>query len=631
MDRLMDSAPIPAYLGSVHHDGSPRYVHSPAGDDPRLGDEVLLRLRAAPTAPIERVLLRLCPDGEQAFFELQPEPVAPGDACRWWQARWRLSMPLTLYRFLLFTPDGAWWLNAGGLQRHTPTDSEDFRLLAGYQPAEWARLSVFYQIFPDRFYDGDPDNNVRSGEYTYRGAPARASPWGRPPLANWPQSMVEFFGGDLVGIEQKLAYIADLGANALYLNPIFTAYSNHRYDVIDYFQVDPHLGGDQALISLRQAAERAGIRLILDIVPNHCGVQHPWFQAALNDPAAPTAEYFTFHQHPADYEAWLGVPSLPKFNYRSQALRDAMYGADDSVFRYWLRPPYRIDGWRLDVANMLARQGAFQLGREVGSQIRQAVKAANPSAYLLGENFFDASSQLQGDLWDASMNYSGFYRPLLHWLIGFRVRQDGQAYYTDTSGPWPTRALLDTWQAHRATIPWAIARQQFNLLGSHDTRRILALLEGNKDLLRLAVGILMTYPGAPCVYYGDEIGLAGDERACMPWDEAEWDQDLRGYFRALIHLRRASPALISGGFQELYAGQETFAYLRDAEAEQIIVAAQRKPEQSYLQVSAARAALSEGGRFREMFSGESAVVENGSLRLPLPPVGVSLWRSLPTP
>lgn len=623
----MELSGLPAFLGSVHHDGSPRYVQSPGGDDPHLGDEINLRLRAAPDAPLERVLLRTCPDGEQAFSELTPEPVSMGSACRWWQVRLRLSMPIVQYRFLLFTPDGAWWLNASGFHRHTPTDHEDFRLLAGYQPAEWARQAVFYQIFPDRFFDGDPENNVRTGEYSYGGALALASPWGQPPLETWPQSMVEFFGGDLVGILQKLDYIADLGVNALYLNPIFSAYSNHRYDVTDFFSVDPHLGGDQALIALRQATERAGVRLVLDVVPNHCGVQHPWFQAAQNDPAAPTAEFFTFHNHPHEYEAWLGVRSLPKFNYRSQALRAAMYGPGRSVLRHWLRPPFLIDGWRLDVANMLARQGADQLGLEVGSQIRQAVKTENPSAYLLGENFFDASAQLQGDLWDAAMNYSGFYRPLLHWLIGFRVRETGKAYYTDSSGPWPTQALLDSWKAHRATIPWAIARQQFNLLGSHDTRRILALLDGNKKLLRLAVGILMTYPGTPCVYYGDEIGLEGDARACMPWDKADWDQDLRRFFQVLIRLRRTSPALISGGFQELHAGKDAFAYLRDTDGDQIVVAAQRKPEQSYLEINALRVALPNGLLFQDVIDGHTVVVENGHLRLPLPPIGVSIWRS----
>ena len=605
-------------------------MRCPAGEDPRLGDEVTLRLRAAPEAPLERVFLRLCPDGEQTFLELQAEPLSAGSACRWWQVKLRLEMPLTSYRFLLFTPDGAWWLTAGGLKRHTPTDSEDFRLLADYQAPAWARESVFYQIFPDRFYDGDPENNVQSAEYTYGGVPALASPWGQPPLTKWPRSMVEFFGGDLQGIEQKLDYIAELGANALYINPIFSAFSNHRYDVTDYSRVDEHLGGDKALVALRQATQQTGIRLMLDVVPNHCGVLHPWFQAAVQDPSAPTADYFTFREHPHAYEAWLGVRSLPKFNYRSQGLRNAMYGLGNSVLRRWLRPPFSIDGWRLDVANMLARQGADQLGLEVGRQMRLAVKDENPQAYLLGENFFDASSQLQGDLWDAAMNYSGFTFPLLYWLTGFKVDQHADPKELASPVLWPTQALVDSWQAFRASIPWAIVRQQFNLLGSHDTTRILASLKGDKALLRLAVGLLMTYPGVPSVYYGDEVGLAGDTRACMAWEPTVWDSDLRTYYRTLIHLRRSSPALLRGGFQVLFAGEHLLVFLRDAEQEQILVVAQRSPLQSsVMDLEVAHGGLADGLRLKEVLSGQLAVVEGGRLRLPSMPVGIAFWRTLP--
>jgi len=155
----------------------------------------------------------------------------------------------------------------------------------------------------------------------------------------------------------------------------------------------------------------------------HCGVMHPWFQSALADPGAPSAEYFTFHRHPDEYESWLGVRSLPKLNYRSQSLREAIYASPDSVFRRWLKQPYAIDGWRVDVANMLARHGRDQLETEVWMGIRQAVKAENPQAYLLGENFFDGTSQLQGDRLDATMNYAGFTNPVLYWLDRFQVGQ----------------------------------------------------------------------------------------------------------------------------------------------------------------------------------------------------------------
>lgn len=617
------------YTASIHHDGSRRYVQLSQGDDPRLGEQVTLRLRAALEAPIERVLLRICPDGEQQFIEMQPGPPSP--ACRWWQASLRLSMPVTGYRFLLFAEDGPWWYNGSGLYRHLPTDADDFRLLAGYAAPDWVRSSVFYQIFPDRFADGDPGNNVRSGEYEYRGHQSIARRWGESPSAGGKQAMVEFFGGDLAGITQRLDYVEDLGANALYLNPIFTAFSNHRYDVTDYYQVDPHLGGNQALAALRDATTRTGMCFILDIVPNHCGVLHPWFQSAFADPAAPTAEYFTFHRYPEDYACWLGVRSLPKLNYRSAALREVMYNGPQAVFRYWLRQPYAIDGWRLDVANMLARQGAYQLSVEIGRGIRQAVKQESPQAYLLGENFFDGTAQLQGDMWDATMNYSGFAKPLWYWLSRFQVRQHGKPESVSSDIPWPTQALVDTWQAYRAGIPWAIARQQLNLLGSHDTARILSKVGRDPALNRLAVGILFTYVGVPSIYYGDEVGMSGEGsavRACMLWDRAGWDEGLRLFYQRLAQLRRSSPALTAGGFQILQVEENTLAYIRDAEEEQIIVIGNRGPgDRPAGPLPVGHAAVPDGTRLVEEFGGQEIVVAGGQLPFGAIPPGIQIWRT----
>ncbi len=598
------------------------------GADPGQGDEVTIRLRAAPGAPIERVLLRTCPDGEQQFVEMQPEE-AP--ACRWWRATLRVSMPTVAYRFLLLGQDGAWWYNASGLHRHTPTDAEDFRLLADYAVPTWIRDSVFYQIFPDRFANGDPGSDVHDGEFEHRGWPARPRRWGELPASGSLDAMVEFYGGDLAGIEQRLNYLIELDVNAIYLNPIFTACSNHRYDAVDYANVDPRLGGNRALLSLRRATAERGMRFILDIVPNHCGVAHPWFQAALADANAPTAEYFTFNKHPDYYACWLGVRSLPKLNYRSAALREVMYAGSDSIFRHWLRPPYAIDGWRIDVANMLARQGADQLGIEVGRGIRRAVKEESPAAYLLGENFFDGSAQLQGDCWDATMNYAGFAMPVWHWLSRFALRQHSQPSEVASEVSWSTQALVDTWQAYRAGIPWVIARQQYNLLGSHDTPRILSVLGGDPARNRLAAGLLMTYVGVPSVYYGDEIGLMGDSRTCMPWEQAAWDEDLRAFYQTLIHLRRTSPALIEGGFQMLLVEENTLAYVRDADEEQIIVVGNRgQATRPAGPLPVAQGAIPDGTELIELFSGMRASVVNGHLPLPAMPPGVWIWRTRPS-
>jgi alpha-glucosidase len=610
-------------LQSIHHDGSQRYVEPQAL---HLGEAVTIRLRAHTQAPIERVLLRTCPDGEQSFVEMQPRD--ENAVCRWWEAALTVTMPLTGYRFLLFTNDGVWWYNGSGLQRHVPTDLEDFKLLADYAAPAWVRDTVFYQIFPDRFADGDPANNVRDAEWNIGGHPARARQWGEP-LSNIPHAdMVEFFGGDLQGVEQHLDDLIDLGVNALYFTPIFTSFSNHRYDVADYENVDPHLGGDDALISLRRAMHERGLRLMLDIVPNHCGVRHPWFQAAVQNPFAPTADFFTFQHHPDQYESWLGVRSLPKLNYRSAALRQAMYAGPQAIFRKWLREPFSIDAWRIDVANMLARQGADQLGHEIGRGIRRAVKEENPQAYLLGENFFDGSAQLQGDIWDAVMNYAGFAHPVWYWLGGFFVRQHSEPYFAASDVPWSTQALVDTWQAYRAAVPWVIAQQQFNLLGTHDTARICHVVECQSGLSRLAVALLLTYPGVPCVYYGDEIGLDGDTRACMNWDRSTWDHDLRAFYQRLINLRKTSPALIDGGFQVLLVEENTFAYLRDSDREQIIVVAHRDAvNRSAGPLPVAHGAIPDGTEFVEVISGARATVENGHLPLPEMTAGVLIWRS----
>lgn len=622
----------PHYLSSIHHDGSARYVRTQDNGALHIGDGVTLRLRTSVEAPVERLLVRTCPDGEQLFSEMKPAPVQENPACLWWETTLRISMPVTAYRFLVFTSDGVWWYNGAGIQRHVPTDANDFRLLANYEAPVWVLDSVFYQIFPDRFADGDPNSNVRDGEFDYRGQSSKSKGWGEP-QSPWPQAMVEFYGGDLPGVEQRLDYLTDLGVNVIYLNPIFTAYSNHRYDVVDYENVDPHLGGNIALESFRRALTERDMRYILDIVPNHCGVMHPWFQSALANPQAQSAEYFTFHRHPDEYESWLGVRSLPKLNYRSRSLRETIYSDSDSVFRRWLKQPYSIDGWRVDVANMLARHGKDQLEAEVWTGIRQAVKSENPEAYLLGENFFDGTSQLQGDRLDATMNYAGFTNPVLYWLDRFQVNQHGEPRQVKSTLPWSTEALIETWQAFRASIPWTIARQQFNLLGSHDTPRISHIVDGDAARIRLAVGLLFTYVGVPCIYYGDEIGMTArdslEARNCMIWNSDQWDHDLRSFYKRLIWLRRNSQALIEGGFQILLSEENVLAFLRDSDDEQILVIGNRGPNERLAKELFVRdGGIPDGSLFTEIFTGQNLTVQDGLLPLTVAPVGIQIWRSV---
>lgn len=615
-----------AWIASVHHDGSPRYV---VGKPSGLGATVTVRLRAGLDAPVERVFLRTSPDGEQA---ITPMRLTHTDAaCRWWETELQLSMLHTNYRFWLLTPEGGWWLTAAGMMRHTPTDATDFKILARYQAPLWVHDAVFYQIFPDRFADGEPANNVQSGEYQAYGHPVIARPWGERPRPHSESGGVEFFGGDLQGILERLPYLEDLGVSALYLTPIFTSPSNHKYDVVDYKQVDVHFGGDEALIALRQALSQRGMRLMLDIVPNHCSATHPWFLRAQADPTAPEAEFFTFgRDRHREYATWLGVRSLVKLNYHSQRLRDAMYAGDDAIIRHWLRPPFSIDGWRMDVANMLARQGETQLGHKVSRGIRRAVKEENSQAYLLGENFFDGTPSLQGDELDAAMNYQGFTAPLLRWLVGYDMYASRSQEWSDPHRL-PTETLAAQWQTFRAAVPWQIATQQFNLLGSHDTRRIGTIVGQDEALSQIAAALLFTYPGVPSLYYGDEIGLEGagdpDNRGCMPWNQDEWNHERRAFYRTLIRLRRSSPALRWGGFQMVYATGDTLAFQREAPEERLLIVA-RRADDGLRALPVRHAGLPDGIRLREILEGTEATVAGGLLALDgLAAAGVHIWRS----
>jgi alpha-glucosidase len=295
----------PFWLKSVHHDGSPRYLSSL---HPRIGDRIRVRLRAATASLIRRAFLRTCPDGEELLTVLAPSLVK-GPA-RFWETSMVVSEPMVNYRFTLEADDGVWFYSAAGVSPHEPTDATDFRLLAGDPPPSWLDSAIFYQVFPDRFANSDPALDVSAGEYEYRGGRPRTFAWGSPPPKEQPFPLV-FYGGDLGGVAQRLDHIVRVGANALYLNPIFLAPSNHRYDVADYDHVDPHLGGDLALAVLREALTARGMRYILDLVPNHVGATHRWFAAAQADREAPEASFFMFERHPDRYATWLGVRRCP--------------------------------------------------------------------------------------------------------------------------------------------------------------------------------------------------------------------------------------------------------------------------------------------------------------------------------
>ncbi len=603
------------WTAGLHHDGSALYVSNPL---PTHGERVTVRVRVPADAPIQRIFLRTAPDGENKLDALHQ--VERDSVSAWWAGELHVSMPRNPYRFKIMTGEGTYHLTAAGSSQAEGPDFFDFKILADYAAPPWLENTVFYQIFPDRFCNGDPANDVKPGEWKTGKYQTQLRPWGAPLLSYREAGNLDFYGGDLPGIAQKIDYLRDLGVNALYLTPIFTSGSNHRYDISDFANVDPHLGGNEGLALLRRTLDSAGMRIVLDVTLNHCGWKNAWFTSAQADLSSPTADYFTFYNNRSDqYEAWLGINTLPKFNYRSEKLRDALYRSEDSTLRSWLREPYRIDGWRLDVANMQGRQGTIQLGNKIGRQIRRAVKVDAPQAYLLGEHFYDGTPHLQGDELDASMNYQGFTLPLWRYLSGHEHGTEWRPESADQSRM-AAEALVEQWARFRAAVPWVVARQQFNLLDSHDTPRILNKVDGDKALVRLAAVLLMTYVGVPCIYYGDEIGLAGgqdpDNRRCMPWDERDWDSDLRAHFQKVIALRRTAPALMRGGYQDLYASDGLLVYQRQSAEQRLIVIGYRGPDSLLTTLIPVRhGGLRDGATLVDLLNGGSYTVDNGLIQL----------------
>lgn len=617
---------FPEWLQGVHHDGSSYFVSNPS---PTLGETVTLTLRVPRRASVERVYVRAMLDGEFKMIAMRCDETL--DHVEYWRAELTVSQPRIDYRFKMMSPDGAFYVTAQGLRRADSPDFESFVLLADYDGPLWVREEVFYQIFPERFHNGDESNDPVDGENTREGHSTIKREWGEEPYPWSQHGSMDFFGGDLAGITQKLDYITDLGVTALYLTPIFHAESNHKYDIIDFKRVDPHFGGDAALAELREATRQHGLKLMLDITPNHVSYHHPWVAGAIDGDE--TLQELFYVGAGGGFEQWLGVRSLIKLNYQSETLRNWMYRDEDSALQHWLRPPYRADAWRLDVANMTGNKGESQLDHEVWREMRTTLRESFPDVYLLGEYFQDGTPHLQGDELDASMNYQGFSIPVRRWLGAEDLAGHDNQPYSDTV-PMPAWAMVEQWQRFIGAIPYPIALQQFNLLDSHDTTRILEILKGDTDALKLALALLMAFPGVPCIYYGTEIGMTGGRdphnRRCMPWDESAWDTDLRAATQRLIAIRKETPALQHGSFDVLpipegISDDEVVIFARQHEGETVLFIGTRSAMAEPLSIDL-RSLGVVTGTFTDLLTGDT--FEATDAQLTIPPLAVGAPRLL---
>lgn len=544
-----------------HHDGSELYVLERPVE---LGDEAVVRLRVPHAMSPERVVLRYERDGEPRSVEASVDEETADDV--WWRAAFPVWNPSTRYRWLLAGGDAGYvWVNALGTTPHEVADADDFAINAGPAAPAWHAESVVYQTFLDRFASSHLEVDVPDW------AIARA--WDALPTGRGQPTPYELYGGDLRGIERHLDHIESLGANAIYMTPFFPATSSHRYDATTFAHVDPLLGGDEALESLAKAAHARGIRLIGDITPNHTGYRHEWFLAAQTDEAAPERDFYIFDDSlPCGYESWVGIPTLPKLDWRSDELKRRFA---DVLQRYL---DLGLDGWRVDVANMVGRYRDVDMNREVSRWMRAQVG----DALLIAEHGHDFRPDLGARGWHGVMNYSGFLRPMWTWLLRDDPHPEQQAQFWGIPVGVPRlggHEAVAFARRFRAGVPWESVVNSWNLLDSHDTARFRTIA-GTPERHLVGIGLQMTVPGVPMIFAGDELGLEGawgeDARRTMPWG-GQWDEDFLGRVRELVRLRRESATLAHGGIRWLSAGDDTISFLRETRDEQLLVVASREP------------------------------------------------------
>lgn len=605
------------YKQTIYSDGSPYFIRQKS-------DFIFIKIRVYKKNTIKDIFIATNPEGERLFIKMKK--IKPDNFFEYRQGKIKITTPNINYKFFITVKNDAFWYSQMGVSAHIPPDIYDFKHLTGYNPPKWLKNAVFYQIFPDRFCDGDPSTNVKDNEYVYCKRTAKAMSWGKTSGNYNPKVHLEFCGGDLAGIKQKIPYLKSLGVNALYLTPIFTSPSPHKYDVQDYYNIDPHFGTKREFAELTKLLHKNKIKIILDGVFNHCGAAHPWFNkynfyksgGAYKDKNSPYYEFFKFYKHPNNYHSWLSVKTLPKLNYKSEKLKDIIYRGKNAIAKYWLRAPYNIDGWRLDVANMIARMDDFQEHLTLWQEFSKNVKKINPDSYIFGEHYFDARELLQGDMLDAVMNYQGFYFPAVSFLArkyDFHVNLK----QTGASVKFTAQNLQNGFTSIKAQIPWQVQTQMYNLLNSHDTPRFYSLINHNKGLLKGALILLFTYIGVPSIFYGDEIGLKGknsmDARRCMIWEKENQDKEIYDTVKKLIGLRKNEICLQEGGIKIIYAKDDLFSFARFAGNKYIVSVINRGGKQNInlplWQIGKTKGVLT------DIFSKKKLKITNGILKLRL--------------
>ena len=513
-----------------------------------------------------------------------------------------------------------------------PSEYYDFVVFPGFSTPDWSKGAVMYQIYVDRFRNGDKTNDVVDNEYAYIGKCVHK-------VENWdelPSSMDvrNFYGGDLQGVLDKMDYLKDLGVEVIYFNPLFVSPSNHKYDIQDYDHIDPHFGkiiddggevlpegcsdntlatkytrrvasrmnltaSDELFAKVVREAHARGMKVILDGVFNHCGSFNKWMdreriyenapgyeKGAYVSESSPYRNYFSFNDengwpYNGAYDGWWGYDTLPKLNYEgSEELLNYVL----KIAAKWVSEPFNADGWRLDVAADLGHSPEYN--HSFWKKFRKAVKEANPNALILAEHYGDKKAWLQGDEWDSVMNYDAFMEPVTWFLTGMEKHSDD--FREDLLGN--ADAFFGAMRHHGATFSTPSMQSAMNELSNHDHSRFLtrtnhmvgrtgtlgpAAAEANIDkaVFREAVVIQMTWMGAPTIYYGDEAGVCGftdpDNRRTYPWGHE--DNELINFHRYLIALRNRHPVFKTGSIKIVDLDYNFMAYGRFDRREQFLI------------------------------------------------------------
>lgn len=564
-----------------------------------------------------------------------------------------------------------------GLNREV-NEYYDFVVIPGFKTPAWAKGAVMYQIYIDRFCNGDPSNDILTNEYRYIGENVtHVEDWNKYPAQ---MGVREFYGGDLQGVLDKMDYLQELGIEVIYFNPLFVSPSNHKYDIQDYDYIDPHIGklveDEGELLQNGQAenrfatryirrvtskanleasnelfakvvaeAHRRGIRVILDGVFNHCGSFNKWMdreriyenaegyeKGAYVSQNSPYRNYFLFHDpnrwpYNPTYDGWWGHDTLPKLNYEgSKELFDYVM----HIARKWVSAPYNVDGWRLDVAADLGFSPEYN--HYFWKEFRKAVKEANPDAVILAEHYGDTREWLQGDEWDSVMNYDAFMEPVTWFLTGMEKHSDD--YRQDLLGN--ADSFWGAMRHHSSSFSMPSWQVAMNQLSNHDHSRFMtrtshkvgrtgtlgpdaANHDNNPAVFREGVVIQMTWPGAPAVYYGDEAGVCGftdpDNRRSYPWGHE--DRDLIEFHKAIIKIHKECRELRTGSIKSLDRDYNYLAYGRFNRTSQIIVLVNNNDHEIEKKVSVWQAGVPKESMLTQIFATTDAGYSTEHTELPV--------------